>query len=248
MRFSTITLLFISILLLLGASNIAFAAQSNQGYVEYKISVLDKQTPVASALLNESAQPTGQNGLVQLTLSLASSVRNLTYTRVLNISSLPEIFPYLAGISNQTFSYQTYQIAFTIHIHNTGSVPVTFNGANYQGANYEISATVSYSTAGTPVSASGNIVTLPSGLIYSAQLQVYTGYSLQIQLVATSLPIVDPPSNTFPLGVALFTVGIIGAVGFAVPSVFLRIRSRPQPQPAVEDQPQSEKKPSYWVD
>ena len=248
MRFFTITLLLFSILLLLGASNVAFAAQSNQGYVEYKSSILDQQTPVASTLLNESTQPTGQNGLVQLTLSLASSLRNLTYTRVLNISSLPEIFPYLAGISNQTFSYQTYQIALTIHIHNTGSVPVSLNSVNYQGTNYEISATVSYSAAGIPVSASGSITTLPSGLIYSAQLQVYNGYSLQIQLVATSLPAVDPPSNAFPLGVALFTMGIIGAVGFAVPSVFLRIRGRPQPQPAVEDEPQGEKKPSYWVD
>ncbi len=248
MRFSTITLLFVSILLLLGASNIAFAAPSKQGYVEYQISLLNQQTTVASTLLNESAQPTGQNGFVQLTLSLASSARNLTYTRVLNTSSLPEIFPYIAGISNQTFSYQTYQIAFTIHIHNTGSVPITFNSANYQGTNYEISASVSYSADRTPVSASGNIITLPSGLIYSAQLQVYTGYSLQIQLVATSLPVVDPPSNAFPLGVALFTVGIVGAIAFAVPSVFLRIRGRQQPQPAVENEPQGEKKPSYWVD
>ncbi len=248
MRFSTIIFLLVSILLLLGTSNLAFAAQSNRGYVEYKISFLDQQAPVASTLLNESAQPTGQNGLVQLTLSLVSSLRNLTYTRVLNISSLPEIFPYLAGISNQTFSYQTYQIAFTIHIHNTGSVPITFKSVDYQGTNYDISASVSYSTAGVPVSASGNIITLPSGLIYSAQLQVYTGYSLQIQLVATSLPAVDPASSTFPLGVALFTVGIIGAIGFAIPSIFLRIKRRPQQQPVIKDDPQGEKKPSYWVD
>ena len=248
MRFSIISFLALSGLLLSGAANLALAAGPNQGYVEYRISVLNNQTPVASSLLNESAQPTGQNGLVQLTLSLVSSLRNLTYTRVLNVSSLPEIFPYIAGISNQTFSYQTYHIAFTIHIHNTGSVPITFNGANYQGTNYDISASVSYSTAGRPVAGRGNIITLPSGLIYSVQLQVYATYSVQLQLVATSLSAIDPPNNTFPLGVVLFTLGIIGAVGFAVPSIFLRTKSRQRPQPAVEEQPQSEKKPSYWVD
>lgn len=248
MRFSIITFLALLILLLSGSVNLALAAQPKQGYVEYRISFLNQQTPLASSLLNESAQPTGQNGLVQLTVSLASSLRNITYARVLNISSLPEIFPYLAGISNQTFSYQTQQIVLTIHIHNAGSVPIIFNSVNYQGTNYEVSASVSYSTLGTPVSASGNIVTLPSGLIYSAQLQAYTTYSIKLQLVATSLPAVDPPSNTSPLGVALFTLGIIGAVGFAVPSIFLRIKSKRKPQPAVEGEPQNEKKPSYWVD
>ncbi len=248
MRFSLITFLALSALLVSGTANLALAAQSSQGYVEYKISVLNNQTPIVSSLLNESAQPTGQNGFVQLTLSLVSSLRNLTYTRVLNVSSLPEIFPYIAGISNQTFSYQSYQIAFSIHIHNTGSVPITFNSVNYQGTKYDISASVSYSTTGSPVAGSGSIITLPSGLIYSAQLQVYTTYSLQLQLVATSLPAADPPSNSFPLGVALFTIGIIGAVGFAVPSIFLRIRNRQRPQPAIEEEPQAEKKPSYWVD
>ena len=248
MRFSIITCLALSFLLAFGSTNLAFAARPSQGYVEYKISFLNQQTPVASSLVNESAQPTGQNGLVQLTVSLASSLRNITYTRVLNVSSLPEIFPYLAGISNQTFSYQTSQIAFTIHVRNAGSVPITFNSVNYQGTNYEVSASVSHSALGTPVSVSGNIITLPSGLIYSAQLQPYSTYSVQFQLVATSLPVVDPPSNTFPLGVALFALGIVGAVGFAVPSIFLRIKSKPKPRPAIEDDPQGEKKPSYWVD
>ncbi len=248
MRFSIITLVFSFLLVSGAASTVAFAAQPNQGFVEYKISLLNQQAPVASFLLNESAQPTSQNGFVQLTISLISSIRNLTYSRALNTSSLPEIFPYLPGISNQTFPYQTRDVTFTVHIRNTGDAPITFNGKNYQGTNYEISVSVAYSTVGNPVSASGNIVTMPSGLIYSAQLQIYSTYSLHILLIATSLPLVDAPSSTFPLGVVLFSLGLIGAVGFAAPSVFMRIRSKPQPEPAIEDKALGEKKPSYWVD
>jgi len=249
MRFSIITALVFSFLLVIGAgSTLAFATPPKQGYVEYRISVFNQQAPVANFLVNESAQPTNQNGFVQLTLSLMSSIRNLTYSRALNASSLPEIFPYVPATGNQTLSYKTSGITLTVHIHNTGNDPITFDGKNYQGTNYAISASVTYSTSGYSVSASGNIVTVSSGLIYSAQLQIYNRYSLHIQLLATSLPLVDPPSSAFPLGVALFSVGIIGAVGFAAPSIFMKIRRKAQPRPPANQEPRDEKKPSYWVD
>src|SRR5712692_9801867 len=184
MRFSIITALVFSFLLATRAGHtVPFATPPKQGYVEYRISVFNQQAPVANFLVNESAQPTTQNGFVQLTLSLISSIRNLTYSRALNASSLPEIFPYVPGTGNQTLSYKTSGVALTVHIHNIGNNPITFDGKNYQGTNYAISASVTYSTSRYSVSASGNIVTMPSGLIYSAQLQVYTTYSLHIQLL-----------------------------------------------------------------
>src|SRR5437016_9795945 len=241
MRIASYAVLLFSTLLLVGVvhgANITIGP--TQGHVEYRITLNNQTSTLASFLLNESAQPTGQNGIVLVTANLLSTVRNFTYSRALNTSSFPEVFPYLLGISNQSLSYHAYGVSLTLHIVNTGNTQITFNGQSFQGTSYQVTASVS---------ANGTIVTMPSGLIYSVHLESINSYSVQMQLEETNLALVDPSnSSNLPIGIALVSLGLLGAAVFAAPSIFKRLKSKPATAPATSDEPGGEEKPSYWVD
>src|SRR5207302_1351788 len=162
MRIPTFVVLVFSGLLLIGAvQGTTVTIGPTQGHVEYKVTIINQGATVASFFLNESAQPTGQNGIVLVTANLLSTARNFTYSRALNTSSFPEVFPYLLGISNQSLSYHAYGVSLTLRIVN---------------------------------------------------------------------------------------LGLLGAAGFAAPSIFKRLKSKPATAPATSDEPGGEEKPSYWVD
>jgi hypothetical protein len=249
MRIPTSVVLVFSGLLLIGAvQGAAVTIGPTQGNVEYKVTINNQGATVASFFLNESAHPTGQNGIVLVTANLLSALRNVTYSRALNTSSFPEVFPYLPGINNQTISYHAYGISLTIHIVNTGNVPITFNGQAFQGARYHVSVSATHPLTTTAVSASGTIITMPSGLIYSVQLESIDSYSIQVQLEQTDLALIDPASSNLPVGIALVSLGLLGAVVFAVPSIFKKLKSKPEATPNRPNEPSGEEKPSYWVD
>ena len=250
MRIPSYGILVFSTLLLMGVvhgANITIGP--TQGHVEYRITLNNQTSTLASFLLNESAQPTGQNGIVQVTASLISTLRNFTYSRALNTSSFPEVFPYLLGIGNQSFSYHTYGVSLNLHIVNTGNAQITFNGQTFQGTRYQVTASATYASTTGSVSANGTISTMPSGLIYSVHLESINSYSVQMQLEETNLALVDPSnSSSLPIGIALVSLGLLGAAGFAAPSIFKRLKSKPATAPATSDEPGGEEKPSYWVD
>src|SRR5271157_1169914 len=108
--FVGLNLAFLVVLVLTGLfTGIAFAAQPNQGYVKYSVSLSGGQTGLQpnSFTLNESVVPTSQKGFVDLGLLFSSSNTNLSFSRILNVTSLPQIFPYLPGI-NGTYSFQSH--------------------------------------------------------------------------------------------------------------------------------------------
>src|SRR5207245_8020289 len=122
MRIPSYAVLVFSTLLLVGVvhgANITIGP--TQRHAEYRITLNDQSSTLASFLLNESAQPTGQNGTVLVTANLLSTVRNFTYSRALNTNSFPEVFQYLLGIRNQSLSYYATRISLTLYISN----PVT---------------------------------------------------------------------------------------------------------------------------
>ena len=250
MRIPSYAVLVFSTLLLVGVvhgANITIGP--TQGHVEYRITLNNQTSTLASFLLNESAQPTGQNGIVLVTANLLSTVRNFTYSRTLNTSSFPEVFPYLLGISNQSLSYHAYGVSLTLHIANTGNAQISFNEQSFQGTSYQVAASATYASATASISAHGTIITLPSGLIYSVQLESINSYSVQMLLEETNLALVDPSnSSSLPIGIALVSLGLLGAAGFAAPSIFKRLKSKPATAPATSDEPGGEEKPSYWVD
>src|SRR5436853_202422 len=212
--------LLFSTLLLVGVvhgANITIGP--TQGHVEYRITLNNQTSTLASFLLNESAQPTGQNGIVLVTANLLSTVRNFTYSRALNTSSFPEVFPYLLGISNQSLSYHAYGISLTLRIVNIGNTQITFNGQSFQGTIYQVAASATYASTTASVSANCTIITMPSGLIYSVQLESINSYSVQMRLEETNLALVDPSnSSNIPIGIALLSSGLLGAAVYAAPS------------------------------
>src|SRR5437867_827190 len=146
MRIPSYAVLVFSTLLLVGVVHGAsITIGPTQGHVEYRITLNNQGSTLASFLLNESAQPTGQNGIVLVTANLLSTVRNFTYSRALNTSSFPEVFPY-------------------------------------------------------------------------------------------------------PLGIALVSLGLLGAAVFAAPSIFNRLKRKPATTPGTSGELETDEKPSYWVD
>src|SRR5713101_2185891 len=254
-RFPSSLLLMTVALLVLGVySSIASGAsasgtQPNHGYVTYQISLARARNPIEVFLINETSQPTGQNDLVKLTFAL-SNERHLTYSKVVNSSLLPEIFPYLPEINNQSLSYSSHGIMLSAQITRSGTVQVTFDGRTYTAEKHAVSISVSRS-AEQIYSATGNIVTMPSGLIYSAELQAYGLYALTVTLVATNLPLTNPSGTTTMFGFALVGLGLAGAVGLAVPSVFAFVRAKTVTRntlPLPAEPSTAQDRPSHWVD
>jgi len=250
MRIPSSAVLVFSAILLVGTvhgANVTIGP--TQGHVEYRIIIYNQSTTVASFFLNESAQPTGQNGIVQVTANLISTLRNFTYSRALNTSSFPEVFPYLLRIGNQSFSYHTYGVSLNLHIVDTGNAQITFNGQTFQGTSYQVTASATYASTTGSVSANGTISTMPSGLIYSVQLESINSYSVQIRLEQTNLALIDPSnSNSLAIGIALVSLGLLGAAVFAAPSIFKRLKRQPATTPSTPGEPETDEKPPYWVD
>jgi hypothetical protein len=246
MRFRVAAVLLVSFLLVVGEVSGALVG-SSQGYVVYKITLNSQGTQPEVFSVNETVQPSSQAGFVQMTITVLSRVRNMTYSNTVNSSSLPELFPYLVGLNNQSFSYQTSGIDATIHIHHAGNAQVSFDNITYQGTSYQLSLSASYAPLATQFAGNGTALTLPSGLVYSIQAQNTNG-TLDAQLVKTNLPLTVATGSSLPVGLALITVALLAAIAFAVPSVFIRWRRKPRPEPASSSQPQTEEKPSYWVD
>src|SRR6266704_649460 len=136
MRIPSYAVLLFSTLLLVGVvhgANITIGP--TQGHVEYRITLSNQTSTLVSFLLNESAQPTGQNGIV-----------------------------------------------LTLRIVNTGNTQITFKGQSFQGTIYQVAASATYASTTASVSANGTIITMPSGLIYSVQLESINSYSVQMRL------------------------------------------------------------------
>jgi len=250
MRIPTYAVLVFSALLLVVVVNGAnVAIGPTQGHVVYRVNIDNQGTTVASFILNESAQPTGQNGIVLVTAHLLSTLRNFTYSRALNTSSFPEVFPYLLGVTNQSLSYHAYGISLTLHIVNTGNAQIMFNGQAFQGTSYQVTASATYPSTTASVSANWTIITMPSGLIYSVQLESVNSYYVQMRLEETNLALVNPSnSSSLPIGITLVSLGLLGAAVFAVPSIFKRLKNKPAATPSTPGGSDSDEKPPYWVD
>jgi hypothetical protein len=253
-RFPASIVLMVLAFIMLGAySGIASGAsgiQPNHGYVTYRLALTRAGNHVQVFVVNETAQPTGQDALVQLTFVLSTDGRHLAYSKIVNSSSLPELFPYLPQLNNQSLSYSSHGISFTAKITGSGTVPVKFEGKTYTALKYALSISLSRS-AGTNYSATGNIVTMPSGLVYSVELGGNALYALTVTLVATNLPLTDPSGTTAMFGFALVGLGLAGAVGLAVPSVFAFVRAKTMTRNTVSvatGPGKAQEKPPHWVD
>jgi len=259
----TVIVFFISTLFIgVGATPAIAITGQLEGYVQYSIIIkgLGYSTLPEAVTVNESVSPSGETGFVDVVLSLSSATTNFTYSKVVNSSSLLMIFPYLSGLTNQSFSYTIQGMSITANLVNNGQYPVTFNGVVYQATKYLVSFSALNSSSMKSISADGDIVSMPSGLIYSVQLSSNQSSSVDIMLISTNLELNQPPSSVNPLGASILGGGTIVAVAIAAPTIFKKLKNnKPNDQTqnnevkndkeiGLEPKNKDEKKPSYWVD
>jgi len=252
-------------MLIMGAVSINFvfaAPLQTSGYVQYSVAVNGQGISAlpSTFTVNETAQPTSQSGFVTITLALSSDEMNFNYSRDINVSSLPEIFPYFSGLSNQSFSYQVNEVSISASIANTDDVEVSFNGTNYHAKNYQVSLSIATSTIGKAISANGNIVTLPSGLINAVQFAIDETTSINIQLLSTNLPLIDSTTEANQLETSIIIIGVLAAIVIVVFTIFWKKKHRNSPNSTSTNETKNQKKsneeqdangeqkPTYWVD
>lgn len=241
--FRVIVLGLFALALISGMATVAFAASTpSQGFVKYSITLSGKQigSYSSSFTINESASQTSQAGFSKIGLAVSSADTNLSISKILNTSSFPEIFPYLPGI-NGSYSFETHGLTISANLQSSGTSSVAFEGKSYQVTNYVVSVSGTNASGGESGSLIGNISTMPTGLIYSAQLNFNGTFTAGVLLLSTDLPLVSsittPISTT--IGVAIVGASVFGAVALAVPALFKRAKN---------SRNETKDKPDYWVD
>ena len=242
--------MMLSLMLLIG---VVYAVDfgPSSGFVQYQVTVSSPENSIASftTVVNETAQPSGQSGIIDLTLGVSSAASNFSYSRDVNSSSLPEIFPYLPVLTNQSLSYEVSGFSINVNFVNTGQVAVVFHGTSYQATNFLVS-----------FSGNGNVTSLPSGLIDTVQLSVNQTVSVDATLLSTDLSINAPASSISPAGVSLLGVALLVAIVIAVPTIFMQALRKKHNKQNQENETknsqesnetkenQNDQKPSYQVD
>jgi hypothetical protein len=259
--FKIITAILTLTLLFGAAANFALANGQSSGYVQYQVAISssEKSALPITAVVNETVQPTGQTGFVDLTLFISSNAENFTYSRDVNSSSLPEIFPYLPALTNQSLSYEVKGFSIRASIVDAGQVAVTFNSATYQATKYLVSFSAVNSSSAKSFYGNGDIISMPSGLIDTVQISLNQTASVNLTLLSTNLSLNAPADSINPVGASLLGVALIAAVAIAAPTIFRKTKknkSKDQTQDSENEtgKESSEKhedegeKPSYWVD
>ena len=252
---------FLVLTILAGAgTSFALTYGPSNGYVQYKITASGTSGffQSVSGFVNESAQPTGQTDFVNLTLGISSIAENFTYSRDVNTTSLPEIFPYLPAITNQSLSYQTQGISISANLINEGQTAVTFNGVTYQATKFLVSFSAVNSSNALSFSGNGTIISMPSGLIDTVQFSLNQTASINATLLSTNLSLDAPTSSINPVGASVLGSALVVAVAIAAPTIYKREKNKGHEEQTREDEnktgqesdtkQEDEKKPSFWVD
>jgi len=259
----SLNIIFVSVLLLtlfLGAVY-GFAQVNGQssGFVQYKVAFNSSENPAlsVSATVNESAQPANQAGFIDLTLGISFDSTSLTYSKDVNSSSLPEVFPYLPAITNQSLSYAFHGYLIDAKLVNAGQVQVTFNGTVYSGTKYLFSFSATNSSSVNSLTGNGDIICLPSDLIDTAQISLNQTGTVTATLLSTDLPLNSVSVKVNSVGVSLFGVLLAAVVAIAALTIFRKVRENKRSNQAEEERRKEEgtenegadeDKPSYWVD
>ena len=191
-----------------------------------------------SALVNETVAPSSSTGMSDLTLKVASSMENFSYSKIMNSSKV--ILPYFPTVANQSFSYQIHNYSISASIAQTGTGSATFNGKTYTLTDYTFSVSGA-KLGGSPMSATGGASVFPSGLVYSAWVAANASETIHVQLVGTNLALdaTSGSAQTTSIAVAGGAGSILAGVG-----AFAFYKRKSNPQKTNENG----EKPLYHVD
>jgi hypothetical protein len=237
-------------------STLGIIGQS-EGFVQYNVSTVgfDNSILPVDFTITKTIGSTEIEGFLDLTFSLVSEKTNFTFSRNVNASSFPMVFPYLSGLTNQSFSYEIEKYSISASLVNSGRVPITFNDVMYEGNKYLMSFEAKDNSGMKIVFASGEITSMPSGLIYSIEVWFNDTMFIEIVLVSTDLKLENISNNVDPIGAAIVGGGVISAFLIAAPTIYRKVlknnRSKKQKISEIgnlEKEKKDEEKPSYWVD
>lgn len=220
--------------LLVVSAPVYAATQSSLGFVTYSVSI-DSMTGQHSAVVNETVSSSNKAGFADLFLQVIGQEQNLTYSRLVNSSTT--VFPYLSAITSQSISYSNATMS-RIHLNVTsgGTEQITFQGASFTLSVYSFKASGTYRNM--TYSATGSVSAFPSGLVYSADLSLQSGYGIHAVLTATDLQLSSPQTQSATAAYVGLGTGV-GAI-LLVGALLLRRGSHQGPA--------QKEKPIHWVD
>jgi hypothetical protein len=217
---------------------LASAQSANEGFVVYHVSITNIQGHSYSFSINESVSPSSESGFSAISIAYDGVSTNFSISKIVNTTALPELFPIIPGISNESGSFSRNGTTFNGAILNTGSSNIVFGGSNYVVSDYSVTASIVNSTRAA--SLSGTLRAMPSGILYSADF-VFNGTStIDIQLLSTNLPLAYASVASAATGATIVGVGIVGAAALAFP--FWNLAKK-----RTSEQTDREK-PPHWVD
>lgn len=215
------------------AASTSSTGTTSSGYVAYQVQVTVNGT-VKTASVNESVTPDSVAGDSIVAMAVRGTMSNFTYSHVVN-SSLT-LFPYLPGITNQSYTYSNDSRTVAASITQQGTSSVTFQGSSYTLTDYNFSATVTSTNSSGTIT--GTVSAFPSDLVYSVSAQ-YEGDSVTATLQATSLPL-SGASSAPALQAASAGVGLSLAAGAVAISLGVRMKRKQRPA--------GPSAPDHWVD
>ncbi|HXQ92037.1 MAG TPA: LPXTG cell wall anchor domain-containing protein [Nitrososphaerales archaeon] len=210
-RLFALASMLVSFLSLAMLAPAAGATTASSQYAAYSISGNFGNHSI-TALVNETVAPSSSSGMSDLTLKIASSMSNFSYSKIVNSSGV--MFPYFPTVANQSFSYQVHNYSISASIVQSGTGSVTFSGKTYSLTNYTFSVSGA-KFGGSPMNATGGASVFPSGLVYSAWVRANASETIHVQLVGTNLPLdaSSGSSQTTSIAVAGGAGSILAGVG-----------------------------------
>ena len=112
------------------------AASTSSQYAAYSISGNFGNHSI-TAIVNETVAPSSASGMSDLTLKIASTMSNFSYSKIINSSRV--IFPYFPTVANQSFTYQVKNYSISASIAQTGTGSANYGGKTYSLTNYTFS-------------------------------------------------------------------------------------------------------------
>lgn len=164
---------------------------------------------------------------------------NLSYSRLVNSSYA--MLPVIPNVGNFSFSQQFHNVSVSASITKIGTGNAEISGSTYATTSYSFQVTASRAN-GKTITASGELSTLPSGLLYSATINA-KGYTIQVALLGTNAAL----SASSQSSSTTTSAAIIGGSGAAIVGLgafaFYKRRSS-----SSEPKAEGESKPLYHVD
>ncbi|MGI0091736.1 MAG: hypothetical protein ACREBS_08505 [Nitrososphaerales archaeon] len=225
---------------------VAASSQSSGSANQYVVYSINTTGPNRSfsATVNETVVPSSSNGLATVTLQMISGNANLSYSKLVNATQ--KLFPILPSLGTRSINLTIKNTTISASVTQTGTQSINFSGTNYTLTNYSFSLTVQkHEKTG---SGSGQLAIFPSGLVYSATVNINGTSEVNAQLLSTniSLGLGSSGSNTTTMAIAGGAGSLLAGVGaFAF---FRHERKNNNNNNKSNSGSETEKKPLHWVD